>query len=351
MMASANALECRGVSLSYDSTTVLRGLDLEVRSGETVAVLGPSGSGKTSLLGAVAGFLPISAGSILIDGETVAGHGAETPPERRAVSMVFQNYALWPHMTAADIVAYPLLRSGHSKGEASVEAQRLLARVGIGDLAARFPSELSGGQQQRVGLARALAKTPAVYLFDEPTAHLDAALRTTLQEELIDRQRETGAAALYATHDPAEALAVADRVALMRRGRIAQVGSPRQIYECPDDAWAARLTGPAGLLAVEVLERRGDVLTLRVGSEDVAVAGGGRSGIGPAAAVVRPEWARLGSGRLKGEVYRVRFAGARTLVLVDSGAGRLLIEAARDVDVSPGDQVSWSLDQVWLVGG
>jgi ABC-type Fe3+/spermidine/putrescine transport system ATPase subunit len=349
-MGSSSALECRGLTLSYNTTEVLRGLDLEVAAGETVAVLGPSGSGKTSLLAAIAGFVPLSAGSVLIDGGVVAGEGADQPPERRSVSMVFQNYALWPHMTAAEIVAYPLERAGVERSPASAEARRLLDRVGIGELAGRYPSELSGGQQQRVGLARALAKAPVVYLFDEPTAHLDAALRAVLQEELIDRQRETGAAALYATHDPEEALAVADRVALMRDGRIAQIGSARQVYECPDDAWAARLTGPAGLLAVDVRERHGEVITLRLGDDDIAVAGGGRPGIGPAAAVVRPEWAALG-GRLRGEVRRVRYAGSRTLVLVDSGAGRVFIESPRDINVSPGDEVSWSLQQVWLVDG
>ncbi len=342
------ALECRGVSLSYDTTEVLRDLDLEVAAGETVAVLGPSGSGKTSLLAAIAGFVAVDAGSIHVGGETVTGHDDGLPPEQRSVSMVFQNYALWPHMTAREIVSYPLARSGVAKSDASAEAQRLLERVGIGDLGFRYPSELSGGQQQRVGLARALAKAPAVYLFDEPTAHLDAALRTVLQEELIDRQREAGAGALYATHDPQEALAVADRLALLRDGGIVQAGSPRHVYECPIDPWAARLTGPAEVIAVEVIERRNDVLTLRLAGVDVAVAGGGTATGSEAAAVVRPEWASLG-GRLPGRVHRVRYTGPRTMVLLDTPLGRVWVDAGTNASAEPGDDQGWSLNRVWLV--
>ncbi len=347
-MVSAPALECRGLSMSYNSTEVLRGLDLEADRGETVALLGPSGSGKTSLLAAIAGFVPIDAGSILIDGQAVVGTGGEQPPEQRSVSMVFQNYALWPHMIAAEIVAYPLARAGVEKAEAAAQAQRLLERVGIGGLAARYPSELSGGQQQRVGLARALAKSPAVYLFDEPTAHLDAALRAVLQEELIDRQHEAGAAALYATHDPQEALAVADRLALMRDGRVVQTGPPHEVYDQPVDAWAARLTGPAEVIEAEMIERRPDVVTLRIAGVDVAVAGGGADVDGVVTAVVRPEWASLG-GRLPGTVHRVRYTGPRTMVLLDTPVGRVWVDSAREPTVQPGDETGWSLERVWLV--
>lgn len=337
------ALEIAGLSVSYGTNPVLDALDLSVAAGETMALLGPSGSGKTTLLGAVAGFVPISDGTLEIDGFVVA---RGTPPEERAVSMVFQNYALWPHMTALQIVAYPLERTGIDRAEALPAAAELLERVGIGDLGDRYPSELSGGQQQRVGLARALARQPALYLFDEPTAHLDAALRTLLQEELVERQHDSGAAALYATHDPQEALAVADRVALLRNGRIVQVGTPREVYETPADEWAARLTGPAESLPVELIEYRDDVVTLRLGDLDVAVAGGGAHS-GDLTAIVRPEWASLG-GRLPGVVHRVRFTGARCAVLVDSPFGSVWIDAPSPARVTEGESVGWSLQRVWL---
>ena len=344
MTGTSVALRCRGVSLSYGATPVLDELDIDVAGGETVALLGPSGSGKTSLLGVVAGFVPVGAGEIHIDEVRMS---QDVPPEERPVSMVFQNYALWPHMTAVQIVAYPLRRAGVPVSEARADALHLLDRVGIADLADRYPSELSGGQQQRVGLARALAKAPVLYLFDEPTAHLDAALRTVLQEELIDRQREAGAAALYATHDPLEALAVADRLALLRDGRVVQAGPPRVVYDEPVDAWAAHLTGPAEVLGVELLDRHQDVLTIRIGDLDVAVAGGGPHRSGRVDLVVRPEWAALG-GRLPGIVHRTRFGGHRTTVLLDTEVGRVFVQAPSDAVVRPGDHVTWSLNRVWI---
>jgi len=348
MSTSRGALECRGVSVKYGSVQVLDRLDLTVDEGEIVAVLGPSGSGKTSLLAAIAGFVPLESGEIWINGALAGSVDSAQPPESRSVSMVFQNYALWPHLSALENVAYPLRRAGVEKADARREASRLLDRLSIGELAVRFPSELSGGQQQRVGLARALARAPSVYLFDEPTAHLDAVLRTLLQEELLDRTRESRAAALYASHDPDEALAVADRVALLRDGRIIQIGQPRQVYESPIDEWAARLTGEADLFAVEVASRDGADLTIRLGDVEMAVDGGGTPDARSVAAVVRPEWASLG-GPLVGDVHRVRYLGARTLILLDTAYGRVWVAGANDQTPRVGDRVEWSLDRVWLI--
>jgi ABC-type Fe3+/spermidine/putrescine transport system ATPase subunit len=350
MMPDRPVLSCRSVCAAYGSSLVLDHLDLDAAPGETVALLGPSGSGKTTLLAAVAGFVPLSSGTIEIAGEPVSGPGLDVAPERRSVSMVFQNYALWPHLTALDTVAYPLRRSGADRATAATEAARLLERVGIGELAGRYPSELSGGQQQRVGLARALAKSPAVFLFDEPTAHLDAPLRSTLQEELIDRQRETGATALYASHDPSEALAVADRLVLIRDGRVVQQGAPHEIYESPADAWAARLSGTAAVVAVPLLDRRGDVGTVRIGDVDVAVAIGGEAPGPVVSLVVRPEWGALG-GRLTGTIHRVRYAGSRTLALLDTPVGRVWIEVPRNAALRSGETVGWSLRRAWMVAG
>ena len=162
--------------------------------------------------------------------------------------MVFQNYALWPHLTALDTVAYPIRRRGVRRAEARREAEQILARLHVRDLAHRRPAELSGGEQQRVGLGRALARDAALYLFDEPTAHLDTHVRGVFLDELVTRLRDTGAAALYATHDAEEALGVADRVALLTAGRVVQVGTPEEVYHRPVDVWAARLTGPVSVL-------------------------------------------------------------------------------------------------------
>ena len=237
-------LVARAVGVAYGTTTVLRAVDLEIAAGETVALLGPSGSGKTTLLYAIAGFLPVTQGRIELGGRLVSAPGESLPPERRSVGMVFQHYGLWPHLDALDSVAYPLRRSGLGKDAARAEALELLRQLRIERLASRHPAELSGGEQQRVGLARALARRPALYLLDEPTAHLDTALKADLQAELALRMRTDGAAALHATHDVDEALAVADRVVLLRDGEIVQVGRPTEVYAQPVDAWAATHDGP-----------------------------------------------------------------------------------------------------------
>ena len=246
----SDALDCRGVCLRYRAgVPVLTDVDLAVAPGEVVALLGPSGSGKTTLLHAVAGFVAPAGGEIRLGGRTVSTARRCTPPERRRVGMVFQSYALWPHLTVLDTVAYPLRRRGVGGAAARTRAHELLAGVGLADLAGRRPAELSGGQQQRVGLARALAAQPDLFLFDEPTAHLDAHLRGVVLAEVAAQRAAAGAAALYATHDAGEALAVADRVAILYGGRLVQVGTPADVYARPAGPAVARLTGPVSVLA------------------------------------------------------------------------------------------------------
>jgi ABC-type Fe3+/spermidine/putrescine transport system ATPase subunit len=303
----------------YDGTTALRGVTLEVRSGEVLALLGPSGSGKSTLLHTVAGFLLPRSGTVRLAGATVAGNGRPVPPERRDLAVVFQNYALWPHLSALDTVAYPARRRGTGRVQARDEALALLDRLGIAHLAARKPAELSGGEQQRVGLARALARRPSVYLFDEPTAHLDAHVRSVFLEELVARQRDSGAAALYATHDAEEALGLADRVALLREGRLLQVGTPQQVYEQPVDVFAARLTGPASVI-------------------------GHPDGVGTV--LVRPGWARLG-GPLQARLRAVWFRGPHSDYLLDSPLGDVLIREPGPPRSAAGAPVGWSLDRCW----
>jgi iron(III) transport system ATP-binding protein len=311
------ALEVADLVVAYGNTQALRGVSLRVAPGEVLALLGPSGSGKSTLLHAVAGFLVPSAGSVMIGGTMVAGNGRPLPPERRDLAVVFQNYALWPHLSALDTVAYPARRRGVGRAQARSEALAILERLRIAQLAERRPAELSGGEQQRVGLARALARRPSVYLFDEPTAHLDTHVRGVFLEELAVRQRDSGAAAVYATHDAEEALGLADRVALLHEGRLLQVGTPQEVYDEPVDLFAARLTGPASVLD------DGELL-------------------------VRPGWARL-DGPLEAEVRAVRFRGPHSDYLVEGPRGELLIREPGAPRQSVGDRIGWTLLHGWPV--
>jgi ABC-type Fe3+/spermidine/putrescine transport system ATPase subunit len=320
-MPAEPVLELDGVTVTYGLVTALDQVSLTVRPGEVIALLGPSGSGKSTLLNAVAGFLRPAAGAISLRRRVVADARRAEPPERRDIGVVFQNYALWPHLRAVDTVAYPMRRRGMAAAEARAEALRILTLLHIDQLADRRPAELSGGEQQRVGLARALARQASLYLFDEPTAHLDRHVRGLFLDELVARRSATGAAALYATHDAEEALGLADRVALLDAGRLAQVGPPQEVYGRPVSLWAARLTGPMSVLT---LPGQGEVL-------------------------VRPGWARLG-GEHPGRVEVVRFAGPHTDYQISTELGRLLIRQPGPPREAVGAMVTWSLDRTWRVG-
>ena len=330
------ALRVSGLCVSYGGDPVLRNLDLTVGSAEAVAVLGPSGGGKSTLLHTVAGFVQPDAGEVEVLGRVVATATRSEPPEQRDLGMVFQSYALWPHLTALDTVAYPLRRAGRTRPEARRRAGELLDLMGIAALAGRRPAQLSGGEQQRVGVARALAREASLYLLDEPTAHLDTALRATLQEELANQRSTLGAAVLYSTHDVAEAFAVADRVALLRDGAVVQIAPPTQIYEEPVDLWAARLTGVASALEVSVTDGwlplpRSEPLPSR------------------ATVLVRPEWARLG-GPLPGRVVGVRYRGSDTDYRLDTPAGHLHVRARGRPRARVGEAPGATVDRVWLLG-
>lgn len=339
------AVHCRGVAVAYGRVIALDAVDLVVDPGQAVALLGPSGAGKSTLLHVLAGFVAPTRGEVDVAGQTVATPARSVPPERRAVGVVFQHYALWPHMSALDTVAYPLRRRGVRARDARRQALELLERMGIPELAGRRPAELSGGQQQRVGLARALAREAAVYLFDEPTAHLDTALRATLQEEMTDRRRELGAAAVYATHDAGEALAVADRVVLLREGRVVQSGAPKEVYEQPVDLWAAQLTGPASLLDGPTRPAGHGRVALQVAGESVVVPGGGAAG---GTALVRPEWVDLG-GALPGKVDQVWYRGPHTDYRLDTPLGFVEVRRPGPPQAARGEVTDWSLRRVWLV--
>ncbi len=315
----ADPLELRGLSVSYGRVSALSEVDLTVAPGEVLALLGPSGSGKSTLLHTVAGFQQPAAGEVWLNGRRVSSPTHSDPPERRELAMVFQNYALWPHLSAVDTVAYPARRRGESRATAREQALVILDRLNVGHLAERRPAELSGGEQQRVGLARALAREASLYLFDEPTAHLDTHVRSVFLEELVTRQRDTGAAAVYAAHDAEESLGLADRVALLAAGRVLQVGTPEQVYNEPVNELAARLTGPTS------------VLTLTDG---------------PGGVLVRPEWATLDGDR-NAQIRDVWFRGPHSEYLLETAHGRLLVREPGPPQHLRGAPVTWTLHRSW----
>ncbi|MFI9271747.1 ABC transporter ATP-binding protein [Kitasatospora sp. NPDC052896] len=252
-------VEFRSLRRTFGSTTALDGLDLTVRPGELLALLGPSGCGKTTALRILAGFETHDSGEVLVDGEDVT----KTPAHKRDAGMVFQSYSLFPHLSAVDNVAFGLRMRGQGKAERRTRALELLELVGLGQRAEHFPHQMSGGQQQRVALARALALQPRVLLLDEPLSALDAKVRLTLREEIRRLQQELGITTLFVTHDQEEALSMADRVAVLRAGRLEQCATPSELYARPATAFVAEFVGtmsriPAVRAAegVEVLGRR-----------------------------------------------------------------------------------------------
>jgi iron(III) transport system ATP-binding protein len=299
-------VELHSVSKRYGTTLAAKSVSLDVASGDFVALLGPSGCGKTTLLRLIAGFAAPDEGTVIVGGHVVAG-SAWVPPERRRVGMVFQDYALFPHLTVAENVGFGLSR----RRRATVAAEAL-ALVGLEGVGSRYPHELSGGQQQRVALARALAPEPGIVLLDEPWSSIDPVLRASMREELAAILREAGTTVLLVTHDQEEALSLADRVALMRDGEIVQVDTPEQLYRAPVDAWSAEFVGTANFLAGR--RAAGRALTV-LGAFDA-----GEGPDGPCRVLVRPELVQLhctpsGGGLVVGRefrghdvLYRVRLA-------------------------------------------
>ncbi len=252
-------LECRDLAKGYGATTVLRGVSITAKPGDILALLGPSGCGKTTTLRLIAGFESPDAGSIYIGGRLVAGESARIPAEERRVGMVFQEYALFPHLSVEDNVAFGL--SGNRR-EKSARAAHMLALVGLGDFGTRMPHELSGGQQQRVALARALAPQPEILLLDEPFSNLDAALRAQVRAEVRAILKQSGTTGVLVTHDQHEALSFADVVAVMMRGRVAQMDDPQTLYQRPVSREIAAFVGEANFIAGEA---EGDAVKCALG--------------------------------------------------------------------------------------
>ena len=325
-------MSVQGVSKSYADVRALRDVSLEVRPGEFLTLLGPSGCGKTTLLRLLAGFYPPEAGTIRFGDRVVNGLAAY---ERR-IGMVFQNYALWPHMTVADNVGYGLRLRRLPAEEVGSRIREGLRKVNLGGLEARYPGQLSGGQQQRVALARALVLNPDILLLDEPLSNLDAKIRVQVRAEIRRLQRELGITTIYVTHDQEEALSLSDRVAVMRDGRVLQVGSPRELYERPRTRFVADFVGINNLLPGEVEGHAGDTdLVVRTALGSLrAIAGG--TVAGRCVLAVRPENVALGpagsgdGNRVAGRVSLVSYLGSTVRYDVETEVGLVLKADVRD---------------------
>jgi spermidine/putrescine transport system ATP-binding protein len=322
-------LELRSVSKSYGAGTILQSIDLAVRDGEFITILGPSGSGKTTILRMIGGFTAPSTGQILLDGADIS----RMPINRRPFNTVFQDYALFPHLTVEANVGYGLSVRGVARGEMGKRVQQALELVQLGELGKRFPAQLSGGQRQRVALARAIICQPRLILLDEPLAALDVELRRQMQGFLKSIQVDIRTTFLFVTHDQEEAIAMADRICVMSAGRIEQLGSPHDLYYMPCTLFVARFFGENNLVAGTLGAVDGDVRAIDTplgrllctveGQPEMAAAPVGAA----AFAVVRPEAlhvGRAGEGEngVQGHVAQVAFGGASTMASVRAqGAG------------------------------
>ncbi|WP_182086271.1 ABC transporter ATP-binding protein [Aureimonas sp. ME7] len=311
------------VEKRFGAVVAIRALSMEIEPGTLVTLLGPSGCGKTTTLRMLAGLEQPTAGRILIGGKDVTA----LPANERDVSMVFQSYALFPHMTIAENVAYGLRSGGLSKGQARERAENGLELVGLAGYGARLPSELSGGQQQRVAVARALVLEPQVLLLDEPLSNLDTRLRRRVRTEIRELQQRLGFTAVYVTHDQEEALAVSDRIVVMRDGEIAQAGSPRELYETPASSFIADFIGEANVVPCEVVRDGGGQLAAKVGGLAHPIRGE-TAREGAAKLAIRPNAMVLGDprpGTLEGRVTSAAYLGDHIEYEVETAVGRLFI--------------------------
>ncbi len=242
------SVECRDICLSYGKTDVLKGVNLLVQPGEFFALLGPSGSGKSTLLRLIAGFNRASRGELLVDGK----HIDDVPPYARNIGMVFQNYALWPHMSVWDNVAFGLVERRVARNALRERVQKALDLVGLSEFGNRRPNQLSGGQQQRVALARTVVIEPQVLLLDEPLSNLDKNLRVQMRQELLALQRRLGITTIFVTHDQEEAMTTADRMAVLDRGVVQQIGTPSDLYDLPLNSFVANFVGTMNVLPARV---------------------------------------------------------------------------------------------------
>lgn len=331
-----------GIHKTYGANPVVRGVDLEIAHGEVVCLLGPSGCGKTTTLRIVAGLEQPDAGELRIDGESMFAPGVHIPAEKRGLGMVFQTYAVWPHKSVFENVAFPLrLRSAP---DIDSRVRNVLQQVKLDGLEQRYPHELSGGQQQRVALARALVAEPRVLLLDEPLSNLDARLRGEMRDEIRALVKRMGVTVLLVTHDQEEALGFADRIAVMEKGVIQQCDTPQQLYEHPKNSLVARFLGELNeLRGVREggLVRVGDTSVLADATEEAPLTG-------DCLLAFRTEWARIGPhGAIGGVVESRVYLGHQIRVRVSTPHGSLWLNAPASVAV--GDSVRFHVERGWML--
>ena len=329
-----------GVTKRYGAVTAVDSVSFEIAPAELVTLLGPSGCGKTTTLRLIAGLEMASEGRIFIGDREVTHLSAAD----RDVSMVFQSYALFPHMSVLDNVAYGPTVQRAGKARARQMAIEKIELVGLKGLEGRSPSELSGGQQQRVAVARALVLEPQVLLFDEPLSNLDAKLRRRVREEIRELQRSLKLTVAYVTHDQEEALAVSDRIIVMSNAKIAQIGAPRELYEAPADLFVADFIGDANIVEGETLHQRGRVARIRVGDIEIDAKAQGEIG-GRAKLVIRPDAVAISIAppnlpALKGRVVKAAYIGKHMEYTVDAAAVRLfIVDPSTASPIAPGAEV------------
>jgi len=354
---SSDVLQLMGISKSFDGEAVISDFDLRLGSGEFITLLGPSGCGKTTILRLIAGFEKPDSGTIFLDGQRII----DLPPEKRQVNTVFQSYALFPHLTIFENIAFGLRVRKLRNNDISARVEKALEQTRLSGLAHRKPAQLSGGQQQRVAIARAIVNEPRVLLLDEPLSALDARLRSEMQIELKRLQRELSLSTILVTHEQDEALSLSDRVVVMDHGRIAQVGTPREIYEKPKNLYVARFIGEINLLPVEVVQRIDhQVLHLDLFGRRLELVSDIGSAPGDKLQVLlRPEDMRISEDieeemvRLPGRIVERRYRGATldTTIELDDGpivqACEFFDEEDPDFDYSIGERVEVSWVRGW----
>ena len=316
MTQDSPALVLSNVSKSFGPVMALDHISLEIGANEFFTLLGPSGCGKTTLLRLIAGFELANSGQICLFGKDIAG----LPANKRPVNTVFQQYALFPHMSVGENVAFALRRLRRSESDIKKRVGEILETVDLAGYQSRFPHQLSGGQQQRVALARALAPAPKLLLLDEPLSALDLKLRQQMRRELKSLQHETGIAFVFVTHDQGEALAMSDRIAVLSKGELHQVGTPKEVYESPATRFVAGFIGDINVLEASVVETRGDESICRIAGGHIVVCSGVAPLNAPVHIAIRPERIKL-SGSIPLEVKEVAYLGDATEVTGNISGG------------------------------